>query len=437
MFARRKRRPRDEEPLVPHGLIWQATEETMPPSSAQPDPHDSAKPIEMPKFRWSAPPADPTVRRAPASVPANDNRVRPLPKKQESKSSSLPSLPRVQELNKRRMLLQEEREQRKPSTLQAESVAAQAEYVTAETCPVHEPQQVMAQETSVSELAAITTVKEPHTPAPLKLRSQHFLRKTRTQLRQTYQVLTSAWQRVSQRTAKVAVGMTGLSKRIQSASNTAIRATKIRLANRVPKASSTASELQIVKPTVPSVTSRPTTPALRTSVRLRLLTVTRSAQQFWERKVLIRVRAGKQFRNVILKFESTRAQTTAALHKNERLASSMLMAGLSALLALGLVLVVKRYEPVNAMKSMQRPAAADVNSSAVTTKPAVVDVEGVAVAKPVVAQPIVETSLATPMATTKPTAQKAVTRKATSRRTRQGTDDDYVAPDTYVYYGHR
>lgn len=415
----------------------------MPPSNAESapiDPHDSTKPIEMPKFRWSPPPADPTVRRAPASVPANDNRVRPLPKKQESKSSSLQSLlPRVQELNKRRMLLQEEREQREPSTLQAESIAMQAESVAAETSPVPietpEPQQIGVEKTLVSG-PADTIPEVPHSATQLKLRSQQFLRETRTRLVQAYQSLASAWQWMSQQTTKVAANFAGLNKRIRSASETAILAKKIRWANRIPKTSgNTASELQIVKPTAPGATSQPTTHAFGTNARLRVLTVTRSAQQFWERRVLIRVRAGKHLRNAIVKVEATRAQA-AALRKNRRLANSMLMAALSALLALGLVLVVKRYAPIEAtvVKSPVHPAVASVNSSAVSPKPAVND----AVAKPVVAKQIVATSLITPMAVAKPTAQKVVTHKAILRRThRQGNDDDYVAPDTYVYYGHR
>jgi hypothetical protein len=52
MFARRKRKPQDEESLVPHGLIWQAMEEPAAPDEskrATPDaPAPAAKPIEMP-----------------------------------------------------------------------------------------------------------------------------------------------------------------------------------------------------------------------------------------------------------------------------------------------------------------------------------------------------------------------------------------------------
>src|SRR6185437_8364360 len=50
MFARRKKPREDDEPLVPHGLIWQATGETPsedPPSPMPAEPRIS-DPVEMP-----------------------------------------------------------------------------------------------------------------------------------------------------------------------------------------------------------------------------------------------------------------------------------------------------------------------------------------------------------------------------------------------------
>ncbi|HKR83271.1 MAG TPA: hypothetical protein VJS37_03795, partial [Terriglobales bacterium] len=83
MFWRRKKLPEDDEPLVPHGLVWQATEgrvsTELPPDMWDNFPKEvelsPAEPVKMPVRR--SPPAEPYSQQDPdaASVPLQWPRV--------------------------------------------------------------------------------------------------------------------------------------------------------------------------------------------------------------------------------------------------------------------------------------------------------------------------------------------------------------------------
>src|SRR5579864_1959124 len=79
MFARRKHRPQEEdEPLVPHGLIWQATDdepEESPDPAALVTPQVQAEPTEMPLR---------TGNRTP------ENEAAPMPVSRVQEASSAP-----------------------------------------------------------------------------------------------------------------------------------------------------------------------------------------------------------------------------------------------------------------------------------------------------------------------------------------------------------
>jgi hypothetical protein len=67
MFAKRHRRPQEEEPLVPHGLVWQATEE--PSSAKEPESQEIA----------AAPATRLQIVPPPVSVPASESSVQVSP----------------------------------------------------------------------------------------------------------------------------------------------------------------------------------------------------------------------------------------------------------------------------------------------------------------------------------------------------------------------
>ena len=69
MFGKRQRRPEDDEPLVPHGLIWQATDDAAAAEKPQtevenPDPTVAPLKVASPPSR-AAPPASPVQLSAP------------------------------------------------------------------------------------------------------------------------------------------------------------------------------------------------------------------------------------------------------------------------------------------------------------------------------------------------------------------------------------
>src|SRR6266851_3630053 len=75
MFAKRHRRPQEEQPLVPRGLVWQAMQETAPTEKEksetgveQATPEAKPVPIVLPPVQVSA-------RASAASTPANGEPV--------------------------------------------------------------------------------------------------------------------------------------------------------------------------------------------------------------------------------------------------------------------------------------------------------------------------------------------------------------------------
>src|SRR6266567_6751360 len=69
MFAWRKRRAQDEEPLVPHGLVGQATESPEPPE--EPKTESRPGPVQVPDQHPQAkdPPEDQHSKKAPSWLP--------------------------------------------------------------------------------------------------------------------------------------------------------------------------------------------------------------------------------------------------------------------------------------------------------------------------------------------------------------------------------
>jgi len=157
----------------------------------------------------------------------------------------------------------------------------------------------------------------------------------------------------------------------------------------------------------------------------------RSVRGLMHRQVRIRITAGSQLRSYVDELLRAQAKSRSIVQQNSRLATSLAMAALSALLTLGLILIVGRYQPSASAKA---PAAISTPPRGTTTVPANADtakpspVSGVHRAAATKRSPVVNTALRTPAVAAARTTKSA-------HRPRHNEDEDYVAPDTYVYYG--
>jgi len=149
------------------------------------------------------------------------------------------------------------------------------------------------------------------------------------------------------------------------------------------------------------------------------------------RQVRIRIAGGAQLHSYVSRFHNAQRKSVSVLRQNSRLATSLAMAALSALLMLGLILVIGHSQPsasadAAAVTSRQSQGAPAAPANPATVKPLV----GAAPisAHPAKSSPVVNTALRTPGNTP---AVKTI------HRPHRNEDTDYVAPDTYVYYGNK
>jgi hypothetical protein len=119
------------------------------------------------------------------------------------------------------------------------------------------------------------------------------------------------------------------------------------------------------------------------------------------------------------------------LQRNSRLATSLTMAALSALLTLGLILIVGRYEGSATVEAPAITSTTQQGASVIPVNPVVAKPSPAATthSHPLTnREPLVNTTLSEPTnagsSTTKPV-----------HRPHHNEDEDYVAPNTYVYYG--
>lgn len=170
-----------------------------------------------------------------------------------------------------------------------------------------------------------------------------------------------------------------------------------------------------------------------TSIAIRLL---------WNRRLRIRI-AGPNLNSLTGKFSRAVIETRRALQQNSRLVTSMALAGLSALLALGMILTVNRYQPGHSSASQNSYGSFQPSASAATvttSKPAATTTTPeptAASTKPSAGRSTharVFDSRTIKIAHT--TVKTAAVRKPIHQRTNRRVDDDYVARDTYVRYGN-
>src|SRR5260370_34284782 len=76
MFDKRHRRPQEEQPLVPRGLVWQAMQETAPTEKEKSQTGDQHATPEAKPVPIVLPPLQASARASAASTPANGQPVR-------------------------------------------------------------------------------------------------------------------------------------------------------------------------------------------------------------------------------------------------------------------------------------------------------------------------------------------------------------------------
>jgi hypothetical protein len=409
MFWRRRKLPAEDEPLVPHGLILQAMEEPgseLPPDMLDNSPKDvqPAEPVEM-RLRVSTPPESRVQR--PESLPEPDKIAPPA------------KWPRVDEAEMARrakgMDTAVSFPYRRP--ILSSAIPDTDEFET-------EPEIVEPAKLELVPPPVAPPVATPEVPRLASLLSR--LRQTRFPSIAPLRLKTNAM--FSRVKTGASSGFQSTSKRVQeirAKSSVTFDAAKLRFAERTQTVFvRSRSGLQHVREGICSADLSP---------------VARAWDRVSSWRVTVRIPAANKR---LLASMRDRAQSSVFLvrrmaQRDSRLWSSLGMAGLSALLALAFISAVRHYGPERVEAQPTQSAAAPMN---------VVRADSKAVAKqslaaaPATPKPLPVAS-AGELVGAKPSAIVTEKKPAISSpkkpRVRRNTDeDDYVAKDTYVFYGN-
>ena len=452
MFARRKKPRQEDEPLVPHGLIWQATdgpsaEDTPPPM--QPKPRTLAEPIEMPA------PAEhndtPTDSRVDAPVvPMNPPSDWPRLKGDEVarraktvdtavsfpyRSSAVPAAPAPPLSITNKSL-----ESRSATTESGTAAAPEAARVP----------QLPANPRPNFSLPSLPKLKLVHSrnaaakfESNVRRRIWSALIRVRMLCLRSWSATTLRWNHarmvVKNRAVdlkKPVAGVRGLSAR--QTGQWSVTSTQLRagLAARSRRLRTAGAEL--------SETFRHAGVFVQRQSSASVQRLQRLAQRCWNHEVRIRVRtriasrmaAAGNFASVLPgKFRQS-------FDTDERLWTSMLMAGLSAVLALAVISGLRDYGPVKASS----PAAGHSRATSsvktdLSPQTAPATSQPARATAPTLAKPsasILPSAAAVQLPAAKPAASSVsveVQNKKVRRARHYNPDKDYVAQDTYKYYG--
>jgi hypothetical protein len=406
MFAWRKPKPSDDEPLVPHGLIWQATEEPMPAKAERTNPATAQElnsPMMVPMKRDDPPPEHPASTDIPpkmdavseplpwASMNARDAVKRPPPFWDSSSGLKTPPATFVTGAD----------DSKPADSLIATTIPEIKDAANQSTTESFAFKQFVAERNKelrdawceFTHVVAEVFANVRHAYANLRLRES--VRRTREQAQ-----------------IRLAQGRASISREAPKIVANQQRPSKMRA--EFMAAGSVARRLQ-TKTAAVFADSR------------------KSARGLMTRRVRVRIAAGPQFRPYIARVQYLRAKSRTILQRDSRLVTSLAMAGLSALLTLGLIVGVGRYQPSAsasgpAITSTQQPGVVTIPAHPIAAKPS--PTRNAHSAPLTKHAPVVNASLQTPI---HPDAPKP----PSARHPHHNPDEDYVAPDTYVYYGKK
>ncbi len=417
MFWRRRKLPEDDDPLVPHGLIWQATEPEgateLPPDMWENSPNavqgSPAEPVEMP------------VR---MSVPAE-----PSPSQDQTASES----PRIISPPVKWPSLDEAEIARRSQGVDTPvSFPYRRPLVgSAIPKPIEPESEVEFEPAAQLELVAVS----PSTP--LRAARTEKFRNLVLKFRIGLTGLTPAWKRI--RTAD-------LLDRIKDHASLGAQATNRRLDLLRQKSLPALSAAKITlwdgsKALISQ--SRVRVEHFRDRVRgLDLSGVGRLWARARSFQLVVRIPVSNR-RFIATIVEHTRASRLRAqrmLPRDSRLWSSLGMAGISALLAVGVISALRHYAPERAMT---QPASQTVQAASSGAK---VEIPVSSASKPVaestqskpspVAGSVKEAVVAKPTPVETPRKVTAAVVPHRKPRRRNTDEDDYVAKNTYVFYGN-
>jgi len=405
MFAWRKPRPQHDEPLVPHGLIWQATEDPMPAKAERTDPGVVQE------------------TNSPNSVPLR--RVPPPSDQPKTSDDSPPKMGPVSDLLPWASMNAKGAVKRPPPSLdrdaglkmpQAASRAGDSKSVS--------PAAVKPQLAAVPTRSAGSNQRSTR-----QIIVKEFFGERKQELRAAWFELTHATAELYANARHAYAGWE-IQKNLRQTRERA----QARLAEAVAQKSTPVD--------VPENETSSNTPATLMVVRTAAARIQNKAaasfansagsvRGIMHRQVRIRIAGGAQLHSYVSRFHNAQRKSVSVLRQNSRLATSLAMAALSALLMLGLILVIGHSQPsasadAAAVTSRQSQGAPAAPANPATVKPLV----GAAPisAHPAKSSPVVNTALRTPGNTP---AVKTI------HRPHRNEDTDYVAPDTYVYYGNK
>jgi len=376
MFARRKPRPSEEdEPLVPHGLIWQATE--TPAFEDEEGVCPPAGGVEIPIRQTTS-----------EAIPERENSE---PQGTISPPLAWPS-PNIQEIRRPHLVVRHE----DPAVLPS----AQG--------PAGGPEPVRP---------ALSAILRSRLDT---LRGQLSVRRSRLQ-----HLAAGAVERSGQliaRMRKRALEVPARARSLHGAADVQKQIDRVRnfAARQAERSASQAQRISLPRPSWPATLPIPQSArSAATRVKLWLGALPSSAQRVWNHRFRIRIQTpGLSGAVVAQKFSALRDSARAHWRNDSRLWTSMVAGALSALLALGMISFLKRYDPVQAT-TQPSPAAQAPHPATMPARP----------------------RLQKPNAAEKPPARKtqsisAVKPKPAKRKPHRNPDEDYVARDTYVYYGN-
>ena len=462
MFAWRKRNQGDEEEsLVPHGMIWHATEDEKPLAStecSQSGAPEKAKVVEMPP-----PQSDP--KREPS--PGNNREVKlgaispplrwPSPRIQEIAKWARPHVRREAAVAETAPLPEPVTEpaaippyvEPAPALIVQQNVSSPVQESTSKESESKESrrQELLASpvEQETLSLLVATPPSEPEVPrAPFGERLRVRMRGHSEVLRQEFSII---FARVRSALLDTVAALKELETRAQNFYRALEMRRQVRRAEQIAARSSEAQPAVEAEPPDTALDSIETQIAANVEktndqlkhaaawLREQSIRSTETLRRAWSFKVRVRIHV-PELSGIRAGFARATSPPDSDLNPrpDSRLRTSMAMAALSALLALAVITGVRRYdaEPGPSNVSASSPAATSPQPAAILPqKPSAANsktsAHGVDHAATTAA--VKQASLSSQQA--QPTTPKTATRK----QRRHGPDEDYVAKDTYVYYG--
>lgn len=392
MFARHKRKHPEDEPLVPHGLIWQATDE--PESvddAASANSHISSEAIEMPLRNDVRSQGDAAVAGSgEGNTSSGSNQSTSTPGKLGAISPPIPwPSPRTASIIKR---VPPPTEPALPTSPANQTASADREL---EAPPKRPPQPVPDRPPAQAQKQQKLEIVEPAF-------------KPRSHGRSIFIPVTRALESLSQLAGDAFEGTVRSLRNSRGKVLTTYESLNLQ------------AQIRRARSAVTSFSSN----AVRSSV-------TRSAglvQRARAQKVRIRIPKSAGTQALIQRSRMALALRRESFRRDSRLWTSLAMAALSALLTLGVISAIRHQAP-GGSRSATRPSA----PATPAMNPAGLIAPRTALAS---MRPDAKNAPVKGSTQAKPSPDGTDNRpSAAPRRTHHNDDEDYVAPDTYHYYG--